>query len=332
MKNRKWVTAIAAAMGLLFAMGSVAGASEIRIIEESESETEIPTPVVSQGQAQMTATATQETEAETTASRPLDPAAEKITSAEAVNGARTLYSQMQHYADVNDNSNFAALFETGADAQTVQSQLQQIKSSLVELDGLNSHADYCFFDPTADPTQSPYYFAVALCDYDVDSDGAVAWFSTLMRVAKYADGWKASVMSAGELLTQKLPQGYRDANSQRRNCVNLYPSFALPYSENTVFNGALYALPVLLWQEENGDANCGVWIANGTQTVKWCDSIDLIANDHDLGEVMAVNVPVQLALEGGQSAFVTCTVPASYVKTQTEEWTDISMNSDLKYQ
>ena len=194
MKNRKWVTAIAAAMGLLFAMGSVAGASEVRIIEESESETEILTPVVSQGQAQMTATATQETEAETTASRPLDPAAEKITSAEAVNGARTLYSQMQHYADVNDNSNFAALFETGADAQTVQNQLQQIKSSLVELDGLNSHADYCFFDPTADPTQSPYYFAVALCDYDVDSDGAVAWFSTLMRVAKYADGWKASVI------------------------------------------------------------------------------------------------------------------------------------------
>ena len=47
---------------------------------------------------------------------------------------------------------------------------------------------------------------------------------------------------------------------------------------------------------------------------------------------MAVNVPVQLALEGGQSALVTCTVPASYVKTQTEEWTDISMNSDLKYQ
>ena len=59
MKNRRWVAAIAAAMGLLFAMGSVAGASEIRIIEESESETEILTPVISQGQAQMTAAATQ---------------------------------------------------------------------------------------------------------------------------------------------------------------------------------------------------------------------------------------------------------------------------------
>ena len=332
MKKRRWVTAIAAAMGVLLAMGSVAGASEIRIIEESETEAEIRIPVISQGQAQMAATAAQETEAETAGSRPLDPAAEKITAAEAVNGARTLYSQMQHYADVNDNSNFAALFESGADAQTVQNQLQQIKSSLVELDGLNSHADYCFFDPTTDPTQSPYYFAVALCDYDVDSDGAVAWFSTLMRVAKYDDGWKASVMPAGELLAQKLPQGFRTASSQKRNCLNLYTSFAFPYSENAVFNGTLYALPVLLWQEENGDVNCCVWIANGTQSVKWCDSIDLIANDHDLGEVIAVNVPVQLALESGQSSLVTCTVPASYVKTQTKEWTDISMNSDLKYQ
>ena len=78
MKKRRWVTAIAAAMGVLLAMGSVAGASEIRIIEESETEAEIRIPVISQGQAQMTATVTQETEAETAASRPLDPAAEKL--------------------------------------------------------------------------------------------------------------------------------------------------------------------------------------------------------------------------------------------------------------
>ena len=75
-----------------------------------------------------------------------------------------------------------------------------------------------------------------------------------------------------------------------------------------------------------------MWLANGTQSTKWCDSIDLIASDGELGEVMAVNVPVQLVLEGGQSELVTCSVPAGYVKTGTDEWTDIRVNSDLKYQ
>ena len=323
MKNRKWVAVVSAALSLVLAAGSCAYASDIRIIgEETEPVTESPEAPA----------AGDESEQEIDNSRPLDPSAEGITAADAVNGARTLYSQMQHYADVTDNTNFAALFESGADAQTIQSQLQQIKSSLVELDGLDSHSDFCFFDPTSDSSQSPYYFAVALCDYDVDNDGAAAWYSTLMRVAKYPDGWKASVMPAGELLTQLLPQGFKDARSSGRNSENLYPSFALPYKDGAVFSGALYALPCLLWQDEAGDAECAVWLANGTPSVKWCDSIDLIAKDSELGEVMAVNVPVQLALDGGQSAMVTCTVPADYVKTGAKEWTGISVNSDLRYQ
>jgi len=329
MKNRRWGAALCAAMGLMLATASCVSASEIRIINE-ESESETDAPVISQGQVQGGAMTGDETEAES--SRPLDPSAEGITADDAISGARTLYSQMQHYADVNDNTNFASLFEPGADAQTIQSQLQKVKNSLTELDGLNSHSDFCFFDPTSDTTQSPYYFAVALCDYDVDSDGAAAWYSTLMRLARYEEGWKASVMSAGELLTQILPQSFRDAQSAGRNSENLYPSFALPYRENTVFAGALYALPVLLWQEENGDVNCAVWVANGTQTAKWCDSIDLIANDKELGEVMAVNVPVQIALEGSQSSLAVCTVPANYVKTGTDAWTEVNVNSNLKYQ
>ncbi len=333
MKNRKWIAVISAAMGLILTAGFSVQASEIRIVgEESEAETENAEEIISQGQAQAGMASGGETVQDTDNARPLDPSEERITGADAINGARTLYSQMQHYADVNDNTSFAALFESGADAQTIQDQLQQIKSSLVELNGLDSHSDYCFFDPTADTTQSPYYFAVALCDYDVDGDGAAAWYSTLMRVAKYQDGWKASVMSAGELLTQQLPQGYRDAAAAKRNVKNLYPSFALPYRDGAVFSGAFYALPVLLWQEDGGDVSCAVWLANGTQSTKWCDSIDLIASDGELGEVMAVNVPVQLVLEGGQSELVTCSVPAGYVKTGTDEWTDIRVNSDLKYQ
>ena len=329
MKNRRWGAALCAAMGLMLATASCVSASEIRIINE-ESESETDAPVISQGQVQGGAMTGDETEAES--SRPLDPSAEGITADDAISGARTLYSQMQHYADVNDNTNFASLFEPGADAQTIQSQLQKVKNSLTELDGLDSHSDFCFFDPTSDTTQSPYYFAVALCDYDVDSDGAAAWYSTLMRLARYEDGWKASIMPAGELLTQILPQGFRDAQSAGRNSENLYPSFALSYRENTVFAGALYALPVLLWQEENGDVNCAVWVANGTQTAKWCDSIDLIANDKELGEVMAVNVPVQIALEGSQSSLAVCTVPANYVNTGTDAWTEVNVNSNLKYQ
>ncbi len=332
MKKNRWGTAALSAAVLVLASSLSVPASDIQIIIQ-ESETEAPFVVeLSQGQAQSGSASVDETEAESVSTRPLDPQAEGISASDAVNGARTLFSQMQHYADVNDNTNFASLFEAGADAQTIQAQLQQIKSSLVEMSGLKMHADFCYYDPTQGTTQSPYYFAVALCDYDVDQDGACAWFSTLMRVAKYEDGWKVSVMPAGELLEDVYPQAFKDAKNAGRNSESLYPSFALPFKDNAVFSGALYALPVLVWQEDNGDVSCAVWIANGTDGSKWCESIDLVASDEKLGDVMSVTVPVQMSAEAGASQIVTCTVPAQYVSTGTQAWTGISMNSDLKYQ
>ena len=350
MSRNRWRTAVFSALFSAFscAFAMTAPASDgIRIIGESESEQQVQTAdtAPSQGAAQSSSTAAlagaggaeaqAETEADAAAEegqRPLNPADEGITAEEAVREARSLYSQMQHYADVNDNTQFAALFEDGADAQTVQDQLQAVKSSLADLKGLDSHSDLCFFDPTQDSTQSPYYFAVALCDYDVDASGAAAWYSTLMRLAKYPSGWKASVIPAGELLARQYPEAFRSAQSAGRNAVDLYPSFALRFASGASFRGALYALPNLAWQEENGDLCVALWIANGTETSKWCDSIDLIMTDTGLGKIASVNVPVQVALVGGQSELLTCTVPASHVSGGTDAWTSVNVQSNLKYQ
>lgn len=262
----------------------------------------------------------------------LNPAEEGITAEEAVSAARTLYSQMQHYADINDNSSFAALFEAGADVQTVQDQLQAVKSSLSETKELDMHADLCFFDPTQDKTRSPYYFAVALCDYGIDPSGAVSWYSTLIRLAKYEAGWKVSISPASDLLSSNYPDGFTQASEAGRNSVDLYPSLGMRFASGAVFEGALYALPNLLWQDEDGAVQCAVWVANGTATSKWCDTIDLVVKDSGIGDVMKVNVPVQTALEGGQSAMVTCSVPAEYVDSGSKEWTQISVSSNLRYQ
>lgn len=261
-----------------------------------------------------------------------NPAEAGITAEDAVSGARTLYSQMQHYADLNDNSSFASLFEAGADAQTVQDQLQVVKSSLNETKDLSRHVDLCFLDPTKDTTKSPYYFAVALCDYEVDDTGAVAWYSTLMRLASYEDGWKASISPAEDLLDPNYPEGFMEARSNGRNAVDLYPSFGMRFASGAVFEGALYALPNLLWQKEDGAVECAVWLANGTQTTKWCDTIDLIVTDSRAGDVVKVNVPVQTALQGGESAMVNCSIPAEYVDSGTREWEEIHVNSNLRYQ
>ena len=58
----------------------------------------------------------------------------------------------------------------------------------------------------------------------------------------------------------------------------------------------------------------------------------LVVTDSGAGDVMKVNVPVQTALEGGQSSMVTCTIPAEYVDSGKKEWTEISVSSNLKYQ
>ena len=328
--KRRWIALAAAACLLSLAMAPAAGAAKIRIIgtEESEIETEAETlPAESTVQDDAEAAGTAED-----AGKILNPAEEDLTAEEAVSAARTLFSQMQHYADINDNTSFAALFEGSTDAQTVQDQLQAVKSSLSETSDLNQHADLCFFDPTRDTTKSPYYFAVALCDYDVDSAGAVSWYSTLMRLAKYEDGWKVSVSPADELLSENYPDEYRAASEAGRNAVDLYPSLGMRFASGAVFEGTLYALPNLLWQEEDGTVNCMVWVANGTGTAKWCDTIDLVVTDEGAGDVMKVNVPVQTALEGGQASMVTCTIPAEYVDSGTKEWTGIDVSSNLKYQ
>lgn len=349
MKKRRWIAIVTAANLFAAACAPAAEAAHIRIIgtEESEVETEaLPAesaPPDAEGQnaaaegqdgaaaadGQDGAAAGQAAGAE---GKILNPSEENLTAEEAVSAARTLYSQMQHYADINDNSSFAALFESGADAKTVQDQLQAVKSSLSETSGLEHHADLCFFDPTKDDTKSPYYFAVALCDYDVDLTGAVSWYSTLMRLAKYENGWRASIAPAGELLAVNYPDGFTAASEGGRNAADLYPSLGMRFASGATFEGALYALPNLLWQDEDGSVHCMVWLANGTSTSKWCDTIDLVVKDSEVGDIMKVNVPVQTALEGGQSSMVTCTVPAEYIDSGAKEWTEVSVNSNLKYQ
>ena len=310
---------------------SVPGAT-IRIIGTEESEVETEALESSEAGGASQEAVSDAASAVSGDSKILNPQDEDITAEEAVSEARTLYSQMQHYADVNDNSNFAALFESGADAQTVQDQLQAVKSSLSETADLTHHADLCFYDPTKDTTKSPYYFAVALCDYDVDLTGAVAWYSTLMRLAKYEDGWKVSISPADEMLQANYPDDFVDAIKQGRNSVDLYPSLGMRFASGAVFEGALYALPNLLWQDDDGTVHCAVWLANGTSTSKWCDTIDLVVADKEAGDIMKVNVPVQTALEGGQSSMVTCNIPAEYISSGSQEWTEISVNSNLKYQ
>ncbi len=341
MNKQRWI-AMTAACAVMSAMVCMqAPAANIRIIgtDESEVETEAEAEpmILSQGQVQVSTAqtaGTDETEADVAAAgeQPLNPAEEGITAEDAVNGARTLYSQMQHYADVNDNSNFVLLFEPRADAQTVQDQLQSVKSSLSDLQNLGHHADMCFYDPTADSTQSPYYFAVALCDYDVDLTGAVAWYSTLMKVAKYEDGWHASISPASDLLRTNYPDGFLESDSAGYNTADLYPSLGMRFASGAVFEGALYALPNLLWQDAEGNLDCAVWIANGTDTSKWCDTIDLIVKDTEAGDVTKVNVPVQTALDAGQSAVVNCVIPAEYVESGNKGWTEVSVSSNLKFQ
>ncbi len=324
--NKKRFIVRTAALAAAFSLSGTAAFADIEIIgtDESAQETEAALLPGAQG--------TDETEAEFSEGRILNPSEENISSEDAVNAARTLYSQMQHYADINDNVSFAALFEPGAEAKTVQDQLQAIKSSLSDMSDLQRHADLCFYDPTKDSTQSPYYFAVALCDYDVDNTGAVAWYSTLIRLAKYEDGWKASVTPAADLLKKNYPQEYLDAEAAGRNVEDLYPSLGMRFAAGAVFEGALYALPNLLWQDEAGALHCAIWLANGTSTSKWCDTIDLVVRDSAAGDVALVNVPVQQALEGGESSMVTCEIPAEYVNSGTQAWEDISVNSNLKYQ
>lgn len=304
------------------------------ISEEAEQDTEVTEATE---ETEKTAGSFDETEAEDAPSadsgsdKPLSPKAEGITAEDAVKGARTLYSQMKHYAEETDNEHFSGCFSGDSDAGTIQNELQAILASSESTKDLDQHQDVCYFDPTKDSTQSPYYFGVGLTDYKVNGDGTVRWYSVLLRVAKYKDGWKASALPEDRLLTSLYPEGYEDALKDGRNAVDLYPYLALRFSEEGVFEGAFSSLVNMAWQNEDGSLSLALWLANGEEGTKWCDSIDLLIRDGDR-EVASVNAPVQQALESGESILRTVEIPADSVKTKKAKWTGLTVSSNLLYQ
>lgn len=263
--------------------------------------------------------------------RPANPEETGTSAEEAVVGARALYSKMKHFAEKTDNERFSACFEDTLDAATIQSQMKAIQSADQATKDFEGHADVCYFDPTEDKTQSPYYFGVGLADYKVNDDGTVDWYSVLMRVARYGDDWKASVLPDGSLMAGKYPEGYEAAVNGKRNAVDLYPYLALRFSDQGVFDGAFYSLINMVWQNEDGSLSLALWLANGKEGTKWCDSIDLQLQDGSK-TVAAVNAPVQQAVESGQSSLVTVNIPAENVKTGTAAWKNLTVQSNLLYQ
>ena len=87
----------------------------------------------------------------------------------------------------------------------------------------------------------------------------------------------------------------------------------------------------MAWQNEDGSLSLALWLANGEEGTKWCDSIDLLIRDGDR-EVASVNAPVQQALESGESILRTVEIPADSVKTKKAKWTGLTVSSNLLYQ
>ena len=262
---------------------------------------------------------------------PLNPVSEGITEAEAVTNARALYSKMKHYAELTDNDQFAACFEADVDASTIQAEMQSVKDAVKSTEDLDQHSDVCYADPTADKTLPSSYFGVGLTDYKVNNDGTVDWYSVILRVAKYEDGWKASALPDGAYFTGRYPEGFEQAQSSGRNAVDLYPYLAMRFSDEAVFTGAFYSLVNMAWQNEDGSLGLALWLANGQDGTKWCDSIDLVLSD-GTKEVASVNAPVQQAIEGNQGKLVTVNIPAANVKTGTDQWSSLTIQSNLLYQ
>lgn len=273
-------------------------------------------------------TAVPQTEA---AVRPENAKEKSIEEKEAVVAARTLYSKLKHYADLTDHDQFAACFAGKLDAATLQSQMKAIQAADKATEDLDQHADICYLNPVKDSTQTPYSFGVGLTDYKVRADGTVDWYSILLRVARYDSEWKVSELPSGDQFASLYPEGYEDALGKGRNAVDFYPYLAMRFSDQGVFAGAFYSLVNMAWQNEDGSLSLALWLANGQEGTKWCDSMDLTLQDGDTS-VTSVRVPVQQVLESGESKLVTVTIPAEDVTSGKVQWQNLTVQSNLLYQ
>lgn len=255
-----------------------------------------------------------------------------ITAEDAVEAARTLLSQMRHYAEQGDEAPFRALYEGGADEALVTSQMDAVKASLDTVADLDSHSDVCIRDASDSNAEDPWNFTCALLDYKVRDDGTVTWYSTVLTLADFSDGFRLTTRDAAEDITALNATGFQDAAKAGRNAQDFYPYLGMRFSPYATFTGTFYSLLDTAWQNEDGSVSFTLWVANDGFGDKWLDQVRVILTDTKLGTVADSIVDVQRTLPVGTSAILELTIPADEVVTGSDAWTSVSAQTNLSYQ
>lgn len=334
MKCRKTAAILMAAAVTLSAAGAAAasdtagGGSSIQIIgaagtESAGSETEAP--IISQGSVQGDSSSKSEDDA-------AGKASVRLTDNEAASQARTLYSQLEHYAEEQNREEFGKLFASDVTDEQISAQFDALSAAAAQTSGLSLHADACYYNSAEDSSAAggADLCGVGLTDYSVAEDGSVTWYSSLLCITCEDGVWKVAAMPEGSLMESLYPEGYRAAVKAGRNAADIYPYLALRFSGSGLFEGAFYSLANMAWENEDGSLSVSLWIANGTQGTKWCDSVDLVIRSGEDG-IAAVNVPVQQVAEAGSSVLSTVTIPADSVSSGAS-WDSVTIQSNLLYE
>jgi len=264
------------------------------------------------------------------ASTPLSVEEADVSAEDAVNGARELLARMRELAESGDAAGFAALCEASSDTETVEAQMAAAAASAEAAEDLTGRSDICIAQP--DGASEAAAYTVALTDYDVDDDGAVAWYSTILRIVRYESGWKLSTEPAPEAVRALYPAAFTEAEEAGRPAMDLYPYLAMRFYEQATFADAFYALVTMVWENEDGSLGVALWLSNDEFGDKWCDDLELTLTDAALGVLCETDCPVQQTIPAGSARLLILTVDAEDVRQTGEAYTAISVQSNLNYQ
>lgn len=125
-----------------------------------------------------------------------------------------------------------------------------------------------------------------------------------------------------------LPEEGIAASQAGRNAAQFNTNLMYTDTES-VFRGCVTGKILFAWQEENGDVTLDVWIANDTSENISIQSEHSVLTDESLGTILDHTGGLQEIVPAGTSARYLLTVPASEVKTGTQQWG--SVNSSIDY-
>ena len=240
---------------------------------------------------------------------------------EAEKAAKELAEKIYIYCNNTDFENFYSLFESFS-KETVATYFDYLRGYITSINKWNVQV-------IASEDDS-YYLADIVYYVFTKTDNGKKWnannvyYDEMLYIAQYNDTWKIvnleSTPEIYETLSNSaymlLPEGYREAATNKRNAVQLYRNWNWNDSK-LYYDEDVGGEAVFLYENEDGSLDLIMHYWNGTNIIRTFKKSIITVTDSSLGKLFSITIQPNLVVAPHSSTVYTYTIKKGKYKKGT---------------